>query len=59
MLADKDTTLSPRLLQLAGELRAEWRELDAREALNGEFVELAQKIMWLHGGSHPSLALAC
>lgn len=26
-----------------GELRAEWRELDARiEALNGEFIELAQ-----------------
>ena len=43
MLADKDTTLSPRLLQLVGELRAEWRELGARiEALNGEFVELAQ-----------------
>lgn len=43
MLAGEDTTLSPRLRQLMGELRAEWRELDARiEALNGEFVELAR-----------------
>jgi transposase len=43
LLADEDTTLSPRLHQLVGELRAEWRELDVRiEALNGEFVELAR-----------------
>lgn len=43
LLADEDTTLSPRLRQLVGELRAEWRELDTRvEALNGEFVELAR-----------------
>ena len=43
MLADEDTTLSPRLLQLVGELRTEWRDLDARiEALNGEFIELAR-----------------
>lgn len=43
MLADEDTTLSPRLRQLVGELRAEWRELDARvEALNGEFIALAR-----------------
>jgi len=43
MLATEDTTLSPRLRRLVGELRAEWRELDARiEALNGEFVELAR-----------------
>jgi transposase len=43
MLADEDATLSPRLRQLVGELRAEWRELDGRiEALNGEFVELAR-----------------
>lgn len=43
LLADEDTTLSPRLRQLVGELRAEWRELDARiEALNGKFVELAR-----------------
>jgi transposase len=43
MLAGEDSTLSPRVRQLAGELRAEWKELDARiEALNGEFVELAR-----------------
>lgn len=43
MLADEDTALSPRLGQLVGELRAEWRDLDARiEALNGEFIELAR-----------------
>ena len=43
LLADEDTTLSPRLRQLVDELRAEWRELDTRvEALNGEFVELAR-----------------
>lgn len=42
MLADENTTLSLRMRQLVIELRAEWRELDARiEALNGEFVELA------------------
>ena len=43
MLADEKTTLSPRLRQLLDELRAEWRNLDARiEALNGEFIELAR-----------------
>jgi transposase len=43
MLADEDTTLSQRLRQLAGELRAEWRELDAKiERLNGEFVAMAR-----------------
>ncbi|MFD2431517.1 IS110 family transposase [Sphingobium scionense] len=43
MLAAEDTTLSPRLKQLVGELRAEWHELDTKvEALNGEFVELAR-----------------
>ena len=43
MLADEDMTLSPRLRQLVGELRTEWRDLDARiEALNGEFIELAR-----------------
>lgn len=43
MLDDEDTTLSARLLQLVGELRAEWRELNARvEALNGEFIGLAR-----------------
>ncbi|MDX6751016.1 transposase [Geminicoccaceae bacterium 1502E] len=43
MPADDDTTLSARLRQLVGELRARWREPDARiEALNGELVELAR-----------------
>ncbi len=43
MLADEDMTLSPRVRQLVGELRTEWRDLDARiEALNGEFIELAR-----------------
>lgn len=43
VLADEDTTLSLRLRQLVGELRAEWREPDASiEALNGEFVELVR-----------------
>jgi transposase len=42
MLANEDSTLSPRLRQLKSELRAEWRKLDTKiEALNGEFVELA------------------
>ncbi|MGN5373561.1 transposase [Sphingomonas hankookensis] len=44
LLADSDTTLSPRLRRLVKELRAEWRELDTRvEALNDEFFELARK----------------
>lgn len=43
MLADTNETLSPRVRQLAREMRAEWRELDTKiEALNGEFVELAR-----------------
>lgn len=43
MLADNDEALSPRVRKLAGELRAEWQELDAKiEALNGEFIELAR-----------------
>ncbi|OBX17583.1 transposase [Erythrobacter sp. QSSC1-22B] len=43
MLAEEDATLSSRMRRLVGELRAEWREQDARiEALNGEFVELAR-----------------
>src|SRR3546814_17260430 len=43
MLADDDSTLSPRMRQLVSELRTEWRELDAKiEAINGEFVELAR-----------------
>jgi len=32
-LVDEATALSPRLLQLVGELRAEWRELDVRSRL--------------------------
>jgi transposase len=43
MLGDDDGALSPRLHQLVGGLRAEWRELDTKiEAINGEFVELAR-----------------
>jgi transposase len=43
MLAEHGGTVSPRVRQLAGELRAEWRTLDGRiEALNGEFVELVR-----------------
>ncbi|KAJ8139111.1 hypothetical protein OY671_007676, partial [Metschnikowia pulcherrima] len=43
MLADEDTTLSPRSRQLMNQSRAEWRELDTRiEASNGEFVESAR-----------------
>lgn len=43
MLADDDRVLSPRVRQLAREMRAEWRELDTKiEALNSEFIELAR-----------------
>jgi transposase len=43
LLVDGDDTLSPRMRQLAGALRAEWQELDVKiEALNGEFVEMAR-----------------
>lgn len=43
MLAGDDASLSPRVRHLVGELRAEWKELDAKiDALNGEFVELAR-----------------
>lgn len=43
MLAGDDAPLSPRVRHLVGELRAEWKELDAKiNALNGEFVELAR-----------------
>jgi transposase len=39
-----DARLSARMLQLVGELRAEWQMLDSRiEALNGEFVETARQ----------------
>jgi transposase len=43
LLAENETTLSPRLRQLVGELWTEWRKLDARiDALNGEFIALAR-----------------
>lgn len=43
LLAEDDGLLSPRMRQLVGELRVEWKELDAKiTALNGEFVELAR-----------------
>jgi transposase len=43
MLAEGNETLSPRMRQLVGELRAEWRELDTKiKTLNGEFVQLAR-----------------
>lgn len=42
-LVDGDQTLSLRIRQLAGDLRTEWKELDAKiAALNGEFVKLAR-----------------
>jgi transposase len=44
MLVCDDEKLSPRLRQLVGDLRSEWRELDVKiETLNGEFVALARK----------------
>ena len=43
LLADGDESLSSRMSQLVEELRAEWKELDAKiGALNGEFVEMAR-----------------
>jgi transposase len=43
LLATGDETLSARMRQLVGELRAEWQTLDTKiEALNREFVELAR-----------------
>jgi transposase len=43
MLVDGDQILSPRIRQLAGDLRTEWKELDTKiAALNGEFVKLAR-----------------
>ena len=43
LLAAADETLSPRISRMIAEMRAEWKELDARiEALNGEFVEMAR-----------------
>ncbi len=43
MLAEHGGTVSPRIRQLAADLRDEWRTLDTRiEALNGEFVDLVR-----------------
>lgn len=43
LLAEGDDTLSPRMNRLIAQMRAEWREIDAKvEALNGEFVEMAR-----------------
>lgn len=43
MLAGSNEILSPRLCQLVGELRAEWKELDTKiAALNTEFIQLAR-----------------
>ncbi|WP_018902436.1 IS110 family transposase [Rhizobium sp. 2MFCol3.1] len=43
LLAEDNKTLSPRMLHLVGELRAEWRELDTKIGdLNTEFVQLAR-----------------
>jgi transposase len=43
LLAEENDTLSLRVRQLVGELRAEWLGLDTRiEALNDEFSELAR-----------------
>ncbi len=40
---DESCILSPRIRQLTGDLRQEWRELDAKiEALNDEFIALAR-----------------
>lgn len=42
MLVDGDQTLPPRMRQLVGELRTEWKDLHAKiAALNAEFVKLA------------------
>ncbi len=43
LLAEHGGTVSPRIRQLAADLRDEWRTLDTRiEALNGEFVDLVR-----------------
>lgn len=43
MLAEGEGALSQRVRQLIGDLRAEWKDLDAKiDALNGEFVALAR-----------------
>ncbi len=43
MLSERNETLSPRMQDLIGGLRAEWKELDKKiGALNREFVQLAR-----------------
>lgn len=43
LLVDESSILSSRIRQLTGDLRQEWKELDAKiEALNGEFINLAR-----------------
>lgn len=43
MLSEGNETSSPRMRQLIGGLRAEWKELDAKiGALNDEFVQMAR-----------------
>ncbi len=43
LLAEGDHTLSSRMSRLVAEMRAEWKELDAKiEMLSGEFVEMAR-----------------
>jgi transposase len=43
MLVDADNALSARMSRLIAEMRAQWKELDARiAALDGEFVEMAR-----------------
>jgi transposase len=43
LLASEDIPLSPRILQLITDLRAEWVTLDAKiEAINDEFIEMAR-----------------
>ena len=43
LLADGDDSLSSRMSRLVEDMRAEWKELDAKiGALNGEFVEMAR-----------------
>lgn len=43
LLAESNEILSPRMRQLVGDLRVEWKGLDTKiEALNSEFIQLAR-----------------
>lgn len=43
LLAESNEILSPRMRQLVGDLRVEWKGLDTKiEALNTEFIQLAR-----------------